>query len=133
MKFTNTRGTEIQCNIEKDFIFDKATPSNYNIKAGEDGVIFLNRERLASAIDDSGWLIQIDDACMPDTNTIVLVSSDGVIAMYQNKNDWEYKILLENDNCFYTIKEAHIDGPILYLEVETEFSGVVCHSVDLSP
>ncbi len=146
--FTNTRGREIQCNIDKDFVFknkknDSQEDLLYNIRAGEDGVIFLNEERLASATDDSGWLIQIEDAYMPDTDTVVIVSSDGVIALYENSlknkdkniiaNDWKYKILLENSECYYDILEAIISKKVnsikkekvLSLKVITEFSGEI--------
>ena len=154
MRFTNTRGTEIQCNVDRDFVFTSVFTSNagdeltYNIKAGEDGVIFLNKERLISATDDSGWLIQIDDVYMPDPEHIIIVSSDGVIAMYKKENTnskqeldlqknnlkYIYTILLENEDCYYSINKCEIQNkeiqntkadqgrPLLCLEIETEFN-----------
>ena len=137
MRFTNTRDTEIQCNVDRDFIFTSNAGGEltYNIKAGEDGVIFLNKERLVSATDDSGWLIQIDDAYMPDSDHIIIVSSDGVISMYKKDNlKYIYTILLENEDCYYSINKCEVQNkkiqnqkadqgrPLLCLEIETEFN-----------
>ena len=111
----------------------------YNIKAGEDGVIKLSildkEEYLSQAIDKNGWLIQIEDVYMLDENNIIIISSDGVIAIYKKENTnnnqeinkennfkYIYNILLENSECYYDILEAKIDKNVLTLKVTTEFN-----------
>ena len=122
MNFTNARGTDIQCNVDKDFVFSFNNEEivTYNIKAGEDGVIKLSildkKEYLSQAIDKNGWLIQIEDVYMLDENNIIIISSDGVIAIYKKENTnnnqeinkennfkYIYNILLENNECYYDI------------------------------
>ena len=145
MNFTNARGTDIQCNVDKDFVFSFNNEEvTYNIKAGEDGVIKLSildkEEYLSQAIDKNGWLIQIEDVYMLDENNIIIISSDGVIAIYKKENTSDkkqlniqennsennfkyiYNILLENSECYYDILEAKIDENILTLKVTTEFN-----------
>ena len=147
MNFTNARGTDIQCNVDKDFVFSFNNEEvTYNIKAGEDGVIKLSildkEEYLSQAIDKNGWLIQIEDVYMLDENNIIIISSDGVIAIYKKENTnnnqeinkennfkYIYNILLENSECYYDILEAKIEKNILTLKVKTEFSGVKSHLV----
>ena len=140
MNFTNARGTDIQCNVDKDFVFSFNNEEvTYNIKAGEDGVIKLSildkEEYLSQAIDKNGWLIQIEDVYMLDENNIIIISSDGVIAIYKKENTnnnqeinkennfkYIYNILLENRECYYDILETKIEKNILTLKVMTEFN-----------
>ena len=157
MNFTNARGTDIQCNVDKDFVFSFNNEEvTYNIKAGEDGVIKLSildkEEYLSQAIDKNGWLIQIEDVYMLDENNTIIISSDGVIAIYKKEKEntnpskeitnakkqlsiqennfkYIYNILLENSECYYDILEAKIEKNILTLKVKTEFSGVKSHSI----
>ena len=155
MNFTNARGTDIQCNVDKDFVFSFNNEEivTYNIKAGEDGVIKLSildkEEYLSQAIDKNGWLIQIEDVYMLDENNIIIISSDGVIAIYKKENTSDkkqlniqennsennfkyiYNILLENSECYYDILEAKIDKNILTLKVKTEFNMDIEMSFDL--
>ena len=109
-----------------------------------------HEEYLPYAIDSNGWLIEIDDAflieCIEQKNYInkiylFIVSPAGIIGIYtkkiildlnsndNNKGDWIYKILLENEECYYTILEAKIEKPrigeaTLYMKLFTEFSGI---------
>ena len=150
MNFTNARSTDIQCNVDKDFVFsfNNEKVITYNIKAGEDGVIKLSildkEEYLSQAIDTAGWLIQIEDVYMLSPELILIVSSDGVIAIYKKENTnnnqeinkennfkYIYNILLENNECYYDILEAKIEKNVLTLRVLTEFNMDIEMSFDL--
>lgn len=134
------KGTHVQVNCQHSY-------GHINIAAGEDGLVKIYNESyeeyLPRATDKNGWLIQIDDLCLlehryADDNIItyiVIASPDGVIAIYSKSNtqaNWDYQILLQNDECFYNIKEAHIDEPHLYMKVETEFAGIAEYNFEIN-
>ncbi len=139
LKNSNNRSIQINC-VRGDVV------------AGEDGAIkIIKKENLYSeeylpyATDSNGWLIQIEDVYMVNKNSIFIISSDGVIAHYKKEihntnsiknnesaNDWNYKILLENEECYYEIKEATIIAYLLSLYINTEFSGVKEYTFDIA-
>lgn len=146
LELKNSNDKNIQINCVRDFTFTKNEDAAevkklYKIIAGEDGSIKVNDKHLPYATDRNGWLIQIDDVYLIDKNLIIIVSPDGIIAIYTRQseasmlaenNNWQYAILREDSECYYEIKEATCIDSFLSLHIKTEFSGVLQLSFDLS-
>ncbi len=140
LELKNSNNKNIQINCARDFSFsnnEEKINTFYKIIAGEDGSIKIDDEYLPYAVDSNGWLIQIEDAYMVDPCSIIIISSDGVIAHYeknidQEKDNWNYKILKEDNECYYEIKEIICVDSLLSLYISTEFSGIAILSGRLS-
>ena len=130
LELKNSNGKNIQINCVRGGVI-----------AGEDGSIKVDDEYLPYAVDSNGWLIEIDDVCMIDENTIAIVSPSGVISIYRKENNiWTYKILLESDECFYEITKAYVQEikeptlvvSLLHLYINTEFRGNKEYTFDIT-
>lgn len=134
LELKNSNGRNIQINCVREFTFDNYT---YSVIAGEDGSIKVNEEYLPYATDNNGWLVQIEDIYIFETDliyqdkkiiqkNILIVSSDGVIALYTEvkNNKWDYKILVQDSDCYYEIKEATCVDSLLSLRINTEFNNL---------
>lgn len=144
LELKNSNGRNIQINCVRDGII-----------AGEDGSIKVDGQYLPYATDSKGWLIQIDDVYMFELfsleknnfiKNVLIISPEGVIAIYTEKNasndnikNWNYRILLESDECFYEIikadiqeiKEPTLVASLLHLYINTEFNGNKEYTFDI--
>lgn len=126
-------GSKVQTNAIVNY--NANTTGNFDIKrviaGGEDGKVaifdpntFACLEYLPDAVDRNGWLIEIDDIHIINANNILIVSSAGVIAEYHREsNIWQYKIILESSECYYSILDYNAKRNSI--KVMTEFSGEV--------
>lgn len=126
-------GSKVQTNAIVNY--NANTTGNFGVQCviagGEDGKVaifdpntFECLEYLPDAVDRNGWLIEIDDIHIINANNILIVSSAGVIAKYHRESSiWQYKIILESSECYYSILDYNAKRNSI--KVMTEFSGEV--------